>query len=490
MDVFALSASISLNLDNFNTNLDKAQKKFKSFSDNISGLSGKIDSVYKGVGDALKPAVDGFKAVEDVGKKAGNAITTGLKGFAAAATAVGGFGAAAAKSGMQFDATMSEVSAISGATGQDFQDLRDKALEMGAKTKFSASEAAEAMTYMGMAGWNARQMLSGMPGVLDLAAASGEDLAGVADIVTDSLTGFKMTAADTGEFVDVLATAASKSNTNVSMLGESFKYVAPLAGTLGYSAQDTAVMLGLMANSGIKASQAGTTLRTAITNLASPTKEQAAEMERLGISLTDTNGQMLPMLDMVGNLRGAFSGMSEAEQSAAASTIFGKEAMSGMLAIINASESDYQSLTQSIYKLYVLMSDGTLATEEIKAAVLAACSADTVRPLTDQVFVEDAEQVKYNIDFTYYTQTGSGRSAVEIQTAVDNAVREYIRWQDTKLGRDINPDELRERLYHTGIKRIELREPAFTKLQNDSLSVPQVGQAGEITVVNGGYEDE
>lgn len=148
------------------------------------------------------------------------------------------------------------------------------------------------------------------------------------------------------------------------------------------------------------------------------------------------------------------------------------------------------SPTPGVVKLYVLMSDGTLATEEIKAAVLAACSADTVRPLTDQVFVEDAEQVRYNIDFTYYTQTGSGRSAVEIQAAVDNAVREYIRWQDTKLGRDINPDELRERLYHTGIKRIELREPAFTKLQNDSLSVPQVGQAGEITVVNGGYEDE
>lgn len=125
------------------------------------------------------------------------------------------------------------------------------------------------------------------------------------------------------------------------MLGESFKYVAPLAGTLGYTAEDTAVALGLMANSGIKASQAGTTLRTAITNLASPTKEQAAEMERLHISLTDSNGQMLPMLDMVGDLRAAFTGMSEAEQSAAASTIFGKEAMSGMLAIINASEADY-----------------------------------------------------------------------------------------------------------------------------------------------------
>ena len=148
------------------------------------------------------------------------------------------------------------------------------------------------------------------------------------------------------------------------------------------------------------------------------------------------------------------------------------------------------SPTPGVVKLYVLMDDGTLATDEIKAAVLAACNADTVRPLTDQVFVEDAEPVAYNIDFTYYTQTGSGKSAVEIRAAVDQAVQEYARWQDTKLGRDINPDELRERLYHTGIKRIELREPLFEKLRNDNRSVPQVGQVAEITVINGGYEDE
>ncbi len=147
------------------------------------------------------------------------------------------------------------------------------------------------------------------------------------------------------------------------------------------------------------------------------------------------------------------------------------------------------SPTPGVVKLYVLMEDGTLATDEIKSAVLAACNADTVRPLTDQVFVEDAEPVEYNIDFTYYTQTG-GKSAVEIQAAVEAAVQEYVRWQDAKLGRDINPDELRERLYHTGIKRIELREPVFEKLRNDNRSVPQVGQIGEITVINGGYEDE
>ena len=148
------------------------------------------------------------------------------------------------------------------------------------------------------------------------------------------------------------------------------------------------------------------------------------------------------------------------------------------------------SPTPGVVKLYVLMDDGTLATDEIKAAVLAACNADTVRPLTDQVFVEDAEPVSYNIDFTYYIQTGSGKSAADVQAAVNAAVNGYVHWQDTKLGRDINPDELRERLYHTGIKRIELREPAFEKLRNDNRSVPQVGQVGEITVINGGYEDE
>lgn len=143
-----------------------------------------------------------------------------------------------------------------------------------------------------------------------------------------------------------------------------------------------------------------------------------------------------------------------------------------------------------VVKLYVLMADGTLATDEIKSAVLAACSTDTVRPLTDQVFVEDAEPVPYNIDFTYYIQTGSGKSAAEVQAAVNAAVQEYTAWQSAKLGRDINPDELRERLYHTGIKRIALREPAFLALRNDERSVPQVGQAEKITITSGGYEDE
>ncbi|MCI8921122.1 MAG: phage tail tape measure protein [Acutalibacter sp.] len=327
-------------LEEAGVSMDDLSGESARLADEIQELSQQQEAAARSAEEYRESAVSAFDAAASALAAAG--IVGGIKqigeAYIGTVQAAGEFGAA-----------MSNAEALSGATSQQMALLTAQAKELGATTKFTANESGEAMGYMGMAGWNAQQMLAGMPGVLDLAAASGEDLAGVADIVTDSLTGFKLTAADTGEFVDVLAAASSKSNTNVSMLGESFKYVAPLAGTLGYSAQDTAVALGLMANSGIKAGQAGTTLRTALTNLVSPTEAQAAEMERLGLSLTDSNGQMLPMLDMVGNLRGAFSGMSEAQQSAAASTIFGKEAMSGMLAIINASEADYQSLTQSIY---------------------------------------------------------------------------------------------------------------------------------------------
>ncbi len=355
MSVFGLEAVITLNLDNFNHNLDTASKKFKSFSDNISGLSGKIENAYKGVGDMLKPAVDGFQAVENVGKKAGNAITTGLKGFAAASTVVGGFGTAAVKSGIQFDATMSEVSAISGATGQDFQDLRDKALEMGAKTKFSASEAASAMTYMGMAGWKAGDMISGIEGIMNLAAASGEDLATTSDIVTDALTAFGLSAGDSGHFANVMAVAASNANTNVGMMGETFKYVAPVAGALGYSVDDTAFAIGLMANSGIKATQAGTSLRSISTRLSTDAGASSKQLgalgvltEKLGVEFYNTDGSARKLNDVLTDSRSAWAGLSEEQQITYAKTIAGQEAMSGWLALMNAAPSDVDKLTAAL----------------------------------------------------------------------------------------------------------------------------------------------
>lgn len=181
--------------------------------------------------------------------------------------AVAAAGVASVKTAADFEASMSKVSAVSGATGGDLEALTKKAREMGSKTKFSASEAAEAMNYMAMAGWKTEDMLGGIEGVMNLAAASGEDLATTSDIVTDALTAFGLTASDSGHFADVLAAASSNANTNVSMMGETFKYCAPIAGSLGFSVEDTAEAIGLMANAGIKSTQAGTSLRTIMTNL-------------------------------------------------------------------------------------------------------------------------------------------------------------------------------------------------------------------------------
>ena len=260
-----------------------------------------------------------------------------------------GIGTAAVTVAAGFESAMSEVQAISGATGKDFEELTAKAQEMGAKTKFSASESAEAMQYMAMAGWKTEDMLAGIEGIMNLAAASGEDLATTSDIVTDALTAFGLSAGDAGTFANVLAVASANANTNVSMLGESFKYVAPVAGALGYSAEDTAIALGLMANAGIKGSQGGTALRSSLSRLIKPTKDSAAVMEQYGLSLTNADGSMKSLGDVMGMLRDKMGGLSEAEQAQAAATLFGQEAMSGMLAIINASEDDYAKLTDAIY---------------------------------------------------------------------------------------------------------------------------------------------
>ncbi len=283
-----------------------------------------------------------------LGKFAGGAAKLTVTGMVAAGTAIAGAAAASVNVGKAFESQMSTVAAISGATGEEFAALEAKAKEMGATTQFSATEAGQAMEYMAMAGWKSSDMVGGIAGIMNLAAASGEDLASTSDIVTDALTAFGMTASDSGRFADVLAAASSNANTNVSMLGESFKYVAPLAGTLGYSAEDTSIALGLMANAGIKGSQAGTSLKTALARMSAPTAQQAAAMQKLGLSLTDSEGNMKSMREVMTDMRSNFAGLSEAEQTAAASTIFGKEAMSGMLAIINASEADFNKLTAAI----------------------------------------------------------------------------------------------------------------------------------------------
>ena len=256
---------------------------------------------------------------------------------------VTGLGTAAVKTAADFDSAMSRVAAVSGATGSDFDSLRDKAREMGAKTKFSATEAADAMNYMAMAGWKTEDMLSGIEGVMYLAAASGEDLATTSDIVTDALT-----AADSGHFADVLAAASSNANTNVSMMGETFKYCAPVAGALGFSVEDTAEAIGLMGNAGIKASQAGTSMRSIMTNLTGDVKLSGAAIGDVTIATTNADGSMRSLSAILADCRVAFAGMTEAEKANNAEALVGKNAMSGFLALMNAAPEDIEKVSGAV----------------------------------------------------------------------------------------------------------------------------------------------
>lgn len=285
-------------------------------------------------------------------KQLNGIATAGLKGIGVAvagvATAVGGISVAAIKVGSDFEAGMSKVQAISGATGKELQALTEKAKEMGAKTKFSAGESAQAFQYMAMAGWKTTDMLNGIEGIMNLAAASGEDLAMVSDIVTDALTAFGLQAKDSAHFADVLAKASSNSNTNVGLMGYTFQYVAPVAGALGYSIEDCAVAIGLMANAGIKGEKSGTALRTLFTNLISPTDTVAGAMKRLGIEVTNADGTIKPLNQLLLEMRGSFAGLSDEQKASEAAALAGKEAMSGLLAVVNASDEDFNNLTAAI----------------------------------------------------------------------------------------------------------------------------------------------
>lgn len=261
---------------------------------------------------------------------------------------IAGAGAAVAGVAAKFESAMSEVAAISGASGDELQALTDKAQEMGATTKFSASESAAALKYMAMAGWDTEAMLNGINGVMQLAAASGEDLASTSDIVTDAMTAFGLSADQSTRFADVLAQTANRSNTSVALMGETFKYVAPVAGALGYSIEDASVAIGLMANSGIKGSQAGTSLKNVLTNLAKPTDQVQSYMDKLNISLTDSAGNVKPLNQLLNEMRDGFKGLTEAEKAEYAAGIAGKEGMSGLLAIVNSSQADFDNLTEAI----------------------------------------------------------------------------------------------------------------------------------------------
>ena len=247
-----------------------------------------------------------------------------------------------------FEAAMSQVQAVSGSTKTELTSLTAKAKEMGATTKFTAAESAEAFNYMAMAGWNAEQMMGGIEGILNLAAASGEDLGTTSDIVTDALTAFGLKASDATHFSDVLAQASSSANTDVGMMGETFKYVASMAGSLSYSIEDVALMTGLMANSGIKSTQAGTSLNSVLTRLATNSSGAADAIAALGVNFYDSSGNARPLATVMGELREATKGMNQEQKSSLANTVAGMEAQKGLLAILNASEEDYNKLADAI----------------------------------------------------------------------------------------------------------------------------------------------
>lgn len=326
VDVGSAVGYLLLDLTGWNKGISAAKTAFNTFLDETAtGIdkAGALGSALSGIGMGLTTTV-----------------TAPLVGL----------GTAAVKTAGDFQQAMAQVAAVSGldTASKEFDALSDKAKEMGATTKFSASEAAEAFNYMAMAGWDAQQMMDGISGVMDLAAASGEDLATVSDIVTDALTGFGLQAKDSAHFADVLAAASNSANTNVSMLGESFKYVAPVAGALGFSVEDVSVALGLMANSGIKASQAGTSLRSIFTNLVRPTGQAADAVEALNINITNADGTVKGLDQIMGELRNTFSGLTDAEKAQYAAMLAGQEGMSGLLAIVNATDADFQKLTNSI----------------------------------------------------------------------------------------------------------------------------------------------
>ena len=444
------------------------------------------------LGSQMQAAGDKIQEVGNKIKNVGDKITGLGQTLTQKVTVpiVAAFGAAI-KTTADFDAQMSKVQAISGATGEEFGVLRDKAREMGEATKYSATEVGQGFEYMGMAGWKAEQMVEGIPAILNLAAAAGEELGTTSDIVTDALTAFGLAAEDAGRFADILAAASTNSNTNVSMLGESFKYAAAPAGALGYTVEDVAIALGLMANAGIKADMAGTSLRNMFQRMAKPTKESAEAMERLGLELYDGEGKMFTFREIMDQLRKSFTqinmplseydaqlealnsdleagtltqkkydaaleelnlrafGAEGAEKARAAAMLGGARAMSGLLAIANATEADYKKLTDAIDNSsasFAKLADGSviplnealasgaeiMETYEGQAAAMAAVMQDN---LTGDVTVLKSKLQELAISFGDLLMP-TIRQAVElIQGLVDklNSLDEGQKQQIIKI---------------------------------------------------------
>ena len=452
--------------------LEKATKAYNKQSTEVSRLEGamnkaegeisKAQNAIDGLGDemedtskATKTLSDGFTVVKGV---IVNLITDAIKKLVSSLRDAAKY---MMEAGMSFEASMSKVQAVSGASADEMAKLTAKAKEMGEKTVFSASEAGDALNYMAMAGWKTDDMLNGIEGVMNLAAASGADLATTSDIVTDALTAMGYSAQDAGKLADVMAAASSNANTNVEMMGETFKYVGTNVGALGYSMEDAAVAIGLMANAGIKSSQAGTALRSTLTNLAAPTKQAATAMAKYGIELTDSEGKMKPFSQVMVELREKLGGLSETEQAWAAKSIAGKNAMTGLLAIVNASDEDFNKLTEAVY--------GSSGAAEKMANVMTDNLAGSIKMLQSA-----SEGVAVAL---YESFSGTAKTAIDGLAEAVRRVRERItEWAQSDRAQEMLK-RLADAVQNLVNKFLDNLEPA--------LSAVVAGIEGAINVASG-----
>lgn len=451
----------------------------------VARISVDISDFQKGIAQLT----GGMGNVSALSVAAGNLIA---KGFSTAVGAVKDFGGYIMESGMSFEETMSKVQAISGASGEGLADLTAKAQEMGAKTKFSATESAEAFTYMAMAGWKTNDMLGGIEGIMNLAAASGEDLAMTSDIVTDALTAFGESANEAGRLADILAAASSNSNTNVAMMGETFKYAAPVAGALGYSMEDTALAIGLMANAGIKSSQAGTSLRAILTNLSSPTEKIEQGMKTLGISLTDDEGKMKSFREVMVELRTAFSeGNLTQEEYSTRLQIIEDSLANGKLEMSEYSKKQ-QELSEKLSAGTITVAEYDKGIEELDRLVAMGLINDTA---SYEQALQDLNIAMYGADSAQKAQLAStiaGKNAMsgflaivgasdedfnKLVTSIDNCGQTIVK---TKDGAFIPMSQAMEE----GIEWVEEYKGSAEAMA----AVMQDNLAGSITILKSGVE--
>lgn len=385
VDVGSAVGYLDLDISGFIANLRNAENEADKRSKNIAS---KVASNLEGAG----------KKISSAGLILTAGLTAPLTGLAAAGLTVAS----------SFEKGMSEVRAISGTTGKEFDALRNKAIDLGASTAFSASEVAGAMTEMAKAGWDSQQILDGMGGVLDAAAASGENLGVVSTIVADALTGFGLEASKSAQVADLLTQAANSGTIGITDLGESFKYIAPVASSMGFSMEDVTTAISAMSLAGIKGSQAGTSLRTVLTKMVDPTKEVKAAMSELGIELTNSDGTFKSLDTIIADMRGSFSGLTDEQKTFYASTLAGQEGMSGLLSILNLTQEEYDEIAASMDNA------GGVAQET------AAIMQDNLKSKVEQLF-------------------GSLESlAIKLSDLVIPSLKQFVEWLTTLVDKFTN----------------------------------------------------